>query len=70
MKKLSKRISKGFESLQEPKFRTLESNELDQVHGGKMATVVTLSTITVTPSGNSNDGDDSWEGEDSGAIPK
>ena len=52
------------------KFRTVEATELESVHGGKMITVVTLSTVTVTPSGSSNDGDDSWAGEDSGGPPK
>ncbi|MBK7537172.1 MAG: hypothetical protein IPI49_17765 [Myxococcales bacterium] len=69
MKKITRTTTTAFESLQQDKFRTLESTELDKVHGGRAATVITLSTITVTPSGSSNDGDDSWSGEDSGGLP-
>ena len=57
----------AFESLNQDKFRTLEAQELSSVHGGKSTT--TLDTITVTPSGGRNDGDDSWDGEDSGSPP-
>ena len=69
MKKLAKQTTSAFESLQQTKFRTLEATELNKVYGGVLATTTTLSTISVTPSGNSNDGDDSWKGEDSGAAP-
>jgi len=70
MKKLTRHTRSAFESLRQTKFRTMEATELDKVHGGTRTTVITLSTITVTPSGNSNDGDDSWSGEDSGGAPK
>jgi|GEM_PF-4393164 len=59
-----KRFEK-FERLDNAKFKTLENDQLDAVTGGKSAPAggCTLDTITVTPSGNSNDGNDSWEGE-------
>ena len=69
MRKTSRQGMRGFESLQQPKFRTMEAAELVQVHGGYLATVITLSTVTVTPSGGGNDGDDSWSGEDGGGAP-
>ena len=64
MKKLSRQTPNTFESIKQPKFRTIEATELERVHGGLMATTITLSTITVTPTGSSNDGDDSYAGED------
>jgi hypothetical protein len=69
MKKLTRHTKSAFESVRETKFRTLEATELNKVHGGLQATITTLSTVTVTPGGNSNDGDDSWSGEDSGSAP-
>ncbi|WP_338865078.1 hypothetical protein [Myxococcus stipitatus] len=58
--------SNKFESLDSSKFTTLENEQLEAVMGGfKQAPTgnCTLDTITVTPRGNSNDGNDTYEGE-------
>ena len=44
----------------------LEKDQMNQFFGGRNCSGgagCTLDTITVTPSGNFNDGDDSWDGE-------
>lgn len=48
----------------------LEADQMNEVFGGRaVGGNCTLDTITVTPSGSSNDGDDSWSGECSGELP-
>ena len=48
----------------------LEANQMNEVFGGRaVGGGCTLDTVTVTPSGSSNDGDDSWSGECTGSLP-
>jgi hypothetical protein len=50
-----------FESLKDPKFKTLESRELESVAGGMVASL-SLDTITIYSDNTSkNDGQDSWD---------
>jgi len=41
----------------------LEKSQMNQFFGGGGGSGCTLDTVTVTPSGSANDGDDSWGGE-------
>ncbi len=50
-------MKKKFESLKDAKFRTVENQELKSITGG-LAMDQIADTITVTPSGSSNDHQD------------
>ena len=62
MKKLS------FDDIKSMNNVSLEQGQMNKVFGGKAAAGCTLDTATITPSGGSNDGDDSWSGECAAAV--
>ena len=52
-------MKKTFENFKDEKFASLEADQLNAIKGGRKAGGYTLNTVTVTPSGGSDDGKDS-----------
>lgn len=52
-------------------FEAVDNSVMQAIFGGMQngGSGCTLDTITVTPTGTSNDGDDTWDGECDGALP-
>lgn len=63
-----------FESIDASKFQSLENKEMGKLLGGRSISGgdCTLDTITIYASGKDaeNDGNDDWDGECSGSLPK
>lgn len=53
----------SFQDIKEMNDVNLEKSQMNQFFGGGGGSGCTLDTVTVTPSGSANDGDDSWGGE-------
>jgi len=58
---------KTLEKIASMNANNIEKKQMDELFGGVASQTAsqpcTLETITCTPNGNKNDGDDSWEGE-------
>jgi hypothetical protein len=68
----NKIIYSKMKKLEKLNFETVDNAVMQAIFGGIQngGSGCTLDTITVTPTGTSGDGDDSWAGECDGALPQ